>query len=81
MDECCLSAQDVERLRIHREIERQIRRDKRDSHRELKLLLLGEFKSINLHVRNHCDLKYLFENIKTHVCHTETIKKSQLEVK
>lgn len=45
MDECCLSAQEVERLRIHREIERQIRRDKRDSHRELKLLLLGTGES------------------------------------
>lgn len=42
MDCCCLSAQETERLRIHREIERQLRRDKRDSHRELKLLLLGE---------------------------------------
>ncbi|XP_070706282.1 guanine nucleotide-binding protein subunit alpha-14-like isoform X2 [Pempheris klunzingeri] len=42
MEECCLSAEEGERLRIHREIERQLRRDKRDSHRELKLLLLGE---------------------------------------
>lgn len=45
MDECCLSAEESERLRIHREIERQLRRDKRDSHRELKLLLLGTGES------------------------------------
>ncbi|TKS84685.1 Guanine nucleotide-binding protein subunit alpha-14 [Collichthys lucidus] len=45
MEECCLSAQEAERLRIHREIERQLRRDKRDSHRELKLLLLGTGES------------------------------------
>ncbi|KAM7392666.1 hypothetical protein PAMA_007675 [Pampus argenteus] len=45
MDECCLSAEETERLRIHREIERQLRRDKRDSHRELKLLLLGTGES------------------------------------
>lgn len=42
MEECCMSGEELERLRIHREIERQLRRDKRDSHRELKLLLLGE---------------------------------------
>ncbi|XP_041816189.1 guanine nucleotide-binding protein subunit alpha-14-like [Chelmon rostratus] len=45
MEECCLPAQEVERLRIHREIERQLRRDKRESHRELKLLLLGTGES------------------------------------
>ncbi|KAM8744220.1 guanine nucleotide-binding protein subunit alpha-14-like [Acanthopagrus schlegelii] len=45
MDCCCLSAQEAERLRIHREIERQLRRDKRNSHRELKLLLLGTGES------------------------------------
>ncbi|XP_070706281.1 guanine nucleotide-binding protein subunit alpha-14-like isoform X1 [Pempheris klunzingeri] len=45
MEECCLSAEEGERLRIHREIERQLRRDKRDSHRELKLLLLGTGES------------------------------------
>ncbi|KAM3599391.1 uncharacterized protein V6R79_004814 [Siganus canaliculatus] len=45
MEECCLPAQEVEKLRIHREIERQLRRDKRESHRELKLLLLGTGES------------------------------------
>ncbi|XP_018518041.1 guanine nucleotide-binding protein subunit alpha-14 isoform X1 [Lates calcarifer] len=45
MEECCMSGEELERLRIHREIERQLRRDKRDSHRELKLLLLGTGES------------------------------------
>ncbi|CAJ1070150.1 guanine nucleotide-binding protein subunit alpha-14-like [Xyrichtys novacula] len=45
MDECCLSAEEAERLRIHREIERQLRRDKEKSHNELKLLLLGTGES------------------------------------
>lgn len=39
---CCVSAEDRENQRINEEIERQLRRDKRDSRRELKLLLLGE---------------------------------------
>uniref|UniRef100_UPI0037E76EE2 guanine nucleotide-binding protein subunit alpha-14-like n=1 Tax=Semicossyphus pulcher TaxID=241346 RepID=UPI0037E76EE2 len=43
--ECCLSADEEERLRIHKEIERQIRRDKSKSRRELKLLLLGTGES------------------------------------
>ncbi|AWP15448.1 putative guanine nucleotide-binding protein subunit alpha-14-like [Scophthalmus maximus] len=46
MEECCrVSGEDRERRRIHREIERQLRRDKRDSHREFKLLLLGTGES------------------------------------
>nr|XP_020476786.1 guanine nucleotide-binding protein subunit alpha-14-like [Monopterus albus] len=45
MEECCLSADEADSLRIHREIERQLRRDKRESHRELKLLLLGTGES------------------------------------
>ncbi|XP_028273368.1 guanine nucleotide-binding protein subunit alpha-14-like [Parambassis ranga] len=45
MEECCLSAEDSEKMRMHREIERQLRRDKRNSHRELKLLLLGTGES------------------------------------
>lgn len=39
---CCLSAEEKESQRISAEIERQLRRDKRDARRELKLLLLGE---------------------------------------
>lgn len=43
--ECCLSEEAKEQKRINQEIERQLRRDKRDARRELKLLLLGEFFS------------------------------------
>ncbi|XP_012697303.1 guanine nucleotide-binding protein subunit alpha-14-like [Clupea harengus] len=43
--DCCLSGEDRERIRIHRAIERQLNRDKRDSQRELKLLLLGTGES------------------------------------
>lgn len=39
---CCISAEDRENQRINEEIEKQLRRDKKDSRRELKLLLLGE---------------------------------------
>lgn len=38
---CCLSEEAKEARRINDEIERQLRRDKKDSRRELKLLLLG----------------------------------------
>ncbi|KAL4689825.1 hypothetical protein H8959_012616 [Pygathrix nigripes] len=38
---CCLSEEAKEARRINDEIERQLRRDKRDARRELKLLLLG----------------------------------------
>lgn len=39
---CCVSAEDRENQRINEEIEKQLRKDKKDSRRELKLLLLGE---------------------------------------
>ncbi|XP_076140438.1 guanine nucleotide-binding protein subunit alpha-14-like [Alosa pseudoharengus] len=42
---CCLSDEDRERVRIHKAIERQLNRDKRDATRELKLLLLGTGES------------------------------------
>ncbi|XP_063311094.1 guanine nucleotide-binding protein subunit alpha-14 [Pelobates fuscus] len=42
---CCLSAEEKESQRINAEIERQLRRDKRDARRELKLLLLGTGES------------------------------------
>lgn len=43
--ECCLSEEAKEQKRINQEIERQLRRDKRDARRELKLLLLGKFQT------------------------------------
>nr|CAG9553648.1 heterotrimeric guanine nucleotide-binding protein 1I [Cavia porcellus] len=42
---CCLSAEEKEAQRISAEIERQLRRDKKDARRELKLLLLGTGES------------------------------------
>ncbi|KAM9307360.1 guanine nucleotide-binding protein subunit alpha-14-like [Pholidichthys leucotaenia] len=45
MKDCCLSEEDAERRRISKEIEKQIRRDKEQSERELKLLLLGTGES------------------------------------
>ena len=41
MTTCCLSEEAKEQKRINQEIERQLRKDKRDARRELKLLLLG----------------------------------------
>jgi hypothetical protein len=46
--ECCLSEEAKEQKRINQEIERQLRRDKRDARRELKLLLLGKFRMIHV---------------------------------
>lgn len=40
---CCLSEEAKQQKRINQEIERQLRRDKRDARRELKLLLLGMY--------------------------------------
>ncbi|XP_062064428.1 guanine nucleotide-binding protein subunit alpha-14 isoform X1 [Lepus europaeus] len=42
---CCLSAEEKESQRISAEIERQLRRDRKDARRELKLLLLGTGES------------------------------------
>jgi hypothetical protein len=39
---CFMSAEAKEQKRINQEIEKQLRRDKKDSRRELKLLLLGK---------------------------------------
>ena len=41
---CCLSEEALEQKRINQEIEKQLRKDKRDARRELKLLLLGEYE-------------------------------------
>ena len=39
---CCLSQEAREQKQINREIEKQLRLDKRNQRRELKLLLLGK---------------------------------------
>lgn len=44
---CCLSEEAKEAKRINSEIEKQLRRDKRDARRELKLLLLGECERVD----------------------------------
>ena len=45
---CCLSEEAKEQKRINQEIEKQLRRDKRDARRELKLLLLGKYPPVYL---------------------------------
>ena len=53
---CCLSEEQKEQKRINAEIERQLRKDKRDARRELKLLLLGKtvfFKVPTVFFLNH----------------------------
>jgi guanine nucleotide-binding protein G(q) subunit alpha len=42
---CCISQEAREQRRINQEIEKQIKKDKRDQRRELKLLLLGTGES------------------------------------
>lgn len=39
---CCLSEEAKEQKRINQEIERQLKKDKKDARKELKLLLLGK---------------------------------------
>jgi len=50
---CCLSEEAKEQKRINQEIEKQLRKDKRDARRELKLLLLG--KLCSLHLQRLCE--------------------------
>ena len=40
---CCLSEEAKEQRRINQEIEKQLRRDKQNARKELKLLLLGKY--------------------------------------
>lgn len=43
---CCLSEEAKEQKRINQEIEKQLKKDKKDARKELKLLLLGEQKHV-----------------------------------
>jgi guanine nucleotide-binding protein G(q) subunit alpha len=43
---CCLSAEAREQKQINREIEKQLRLDKKNQRRELKLLLLGRVERV-----------------------------------
>lgn len=45
---CCLSEEAKEQRRINQEIEKQLRRDKQNARKELKLLLLGNFPLLSL---------------------------------
>ncbi|KAI7812596.1 guanine nucleotide-binding protein subunit alpha-14-like [Triplophysa rosa] len=45
MGDCCMSGDDKESFRIHQEIERQLKMDRKDATRQLKLLLLGTGES------------------------------------
>ncbi|KAI4880609.1 hypothetical protein NFI96_004124 [Prochilodus magdalenae] len=51
---CCLSEEAKESKRINAEIDKQLRRDKRDARRELKLLLLGGFHSCATVLVQYC---------------------------
>lgn len=44
---CCRSEEYKEQNRINKEIEKQLKRDKKDARREFKLLLLGKSTQIN----------------------------------
>lgn len=57
---CCLSEEAKEQKRINQEIEKQLRKDKRDARRELKLLLLGKYST-----RSFCPSKNICLNIQT----------------
>lgn len=63
--ECCLSEEAKEQKRINQEIERQLRRDKRDARRELKLLLLGKSEELLLGVE-----------LWVHCCRKSTLRRS-----
>lgn len=58
-----MSEEAKEQKRINQEIERQLRKDKRDARRELKLLLLGEYLVIS----------HLLNNLLSCLCDTSDI--------
>ncbi|MBN3315543.1 GNA11 protein, partial [Atractosteus spatula] len=51
---CCLSEEAKESKRINAEIDKQLRRDKRDARRELKLLLLGASTGSSSLLHSYC---------------------------
>ncbi len=55
---CCLSAEAREQKQINREIEKQLRIDKKNQRRELKLLLLGKFQSVFFLTNNFVLIRY-----------------------
>ena len=65
---CCLSEEQKEQKRINAEIERQLRKDKRDARKELKLLLLGKHYFFTyLKVWKHC-----FQQLEVNPCFLQT---------
>ena len=64
---CCMSEEAKEQKRINQEIERQLKRDKRDARRELKLLLLGSLTVVELLIHSKMSLtsSYLTKNLIT----------------
>jgi len=57
---CCMSEEAQEQKRINQEIEKQLRKDKRDARRELKLLLLGKLiDRVKVLVTSHSGLYYM----------------------
>lgn len=59
-----MSEEAKEQKRINQEIERQLRKDKRDARRELKLLLLGKYFIFNTSTFSNWynDVKLLLNN-------------------
>ena len=55
---CCMTDEQREQRRINQEIERQLKKDKRDARRELKLLLLGESVNADFVSNGHCQTFY-----------------------
>lgn len=53
-----MSEEALEQKRINQEIEKQLRKDKRDSRRELKLLLLGALFTAVIGNKNTSRLNY-----------------------
>lgn len=55
---CCKSSEEIEAEFINEQIERELRRHKRDARRELKLLLLGKLLNI---LEKKVKILYIFQ--------------------